>query len=640
MELVIGLLLVASLVAIIVGRLRMPYTVGLVLVGLGIAYTIFEFFTEFGFVRDLRTLLPPDLILGLLVPPLIFEAAFHIKFSDLRRNLRAILTFAIPGVILTMLMVGGLVTWGTNLFPSGSLLTIETALVFGALIAATDPVAVVALFRTLGVPKQLTILLEGESLFNDGTAIVIFNLMLGIALGVEEFHTSEVLIEFGREAGGGLVVGAMVAWLISMVIRMVNNHLIEVTLTTIAAYGSYLIADELHVSGVLAVVIAGLVIGNIGERGMSPTTRISLFNFWEFASFLANSFAFLLIGLVIDLPSLVASWPAILMAIVAVLIARAVVIYLFSYRFSNISLRMQHILYWGGLRGAISLALALSLPSELGGETQLLLRDMTFGVVLFTLLVQGTTMRPIVKRLQLATRTPAEEAYERQQARAVAAQASYQRIKSMHEEGLISEHAWQILEPPMRRQIEVRTEAVHEIMHADRGVEVAELNNAAREGLRAQRSTYNTLFTSGVISEETFARLVTEVDAALVNEEASFGDLLLRRTKDQLPITKLVCAIIGEADLQDTLTMMNVMGIPTTRLSSTTGPDGIPLITLLMGIEDGQEQEVVEAILRCCSQEPSFRRTIFDILPGTPGEELKVADMNVFIFDVEHYEEI
>ena len=633
LQILFGLLFVATLVGIAVQRLRMPYTVGLVLVGLGIAIALSQINISDTEVENFRSLLLPNLILTILVPPLIFEAAFHIKFDQLRQNLKAIAAFAIPGVLLTMLLVGGMISWGTSL-------PIEVALIFGALIAATDPVAVVALFRSLGVPNQLLILLEGESLFNDGTAIVIFHLMVAIALGTTEFSAVEFFTDFLVVAGGGIIIGALTSWVLSFMIRLVNNHLIEVTFTVIAAYGSYLIAEEIHVSGVLAVVVAGLVIGNIGERGMSPTTRINLFNFWEFAAYISNSVAFLTIGLVIDVTELLQSWQPILFAIVAVLVARAVVIYLISWRFTQITMRMQHVLYWGGLRGAISLALALTLPAQLG-ENQLLLQDMTFGVVLFTLLVQGTTMRSVVNKLGFTHRSPAKDNYEKQQARAVAAQVSYDRLKEMYNEGLISKHAWEILEPPLHRQIELRTEVVHEILHNDRSVEVAELNRAFEEILAAQRSTYNELFASGVISEENFNLLVSEVDAALVNQDISFGDLLLRRGKEQPPINKLIFASIHQDDVYEVLHILGLMGVPTTRLASSTGANGQPSSTILMGVEERQVQTVVEALIDTAKAPPVFERGVFNLLPsGSQEETVMIDDAQVFVFDVEHYEEI
>jgi len=302
---VIGLLLIASLVGIATSRLRLPYTVGLVLIGLALA------------LRGQEPIdIPPQIFLGLLVPPLIFEAAFHLRAKDLLKDLVSILALAIPGVLITTFLVGGVVAWGTG-FP------LSIALVFGALVAATDPVAVVALFRTLGVPKRLTVLLEGESLFNDGTAIVVFNLMIVIAVS-GQFDLVSSILDFVVVAGGGLVIGFILGALISRMISFIDDALIETMLTTVLAFGSYIVAEQFHVSGVLAVVAAGLVSGNIGPRGMSPSSRILLFNFWDYAAFLANSVVFLLIGLQINLRVLIADWQVIAWAIGSVLVARAV----------------------------------------------------------------------------------------------------------------------------------------------------------------------------------------------------------------------------------------------------------------------------------------------------------------------------
>ncbi len=650
LEIIIALLLLSSLVAILTRRLRMPYTVALVIVGLGSALISSEFLPQL-VDNQIRGFLVPQIILTLLVPPLIFEAASHIKFDELRRNLSAILTFAIPGMLLTMLLVGALVYWGAPI-------SWPMALVFGALIAATDPVAVVALFRTLGVPKRLQVLLEGESLFNDGTAIVVYNVMIAVVLGVSSLTPADVVFDFIKTAGGGLLIGMLLSAVIAFVINRIDDHLIEITLTTVAAYGSYLVAESQHLSGVLAVVGAGLIIGNIGPRGMSPTTRISLYNFWEYAAYLANSLVFLLIGLVIDLELLFTNWRVILLAILAVLAARAVVIYLFGGLRKDISLRFQHVMYWGGLRGAISLALALSLPQtlakgvaalspsaqlELSGlnEMAALLQVMAFGVVLFTLLVQGTTMQSLVDGLNLSERTATERAYELRQARAVAAQTSYNHIQTMSTEGLISEHAWEIIQTPMQRVISARTEAVREILHYDRKVELAELHYAYDEALRAQRSAYNHLLSSGVISEDVFSELVAEVDNALLNNEATYSDMVALRQPDQPPITKLISAVVDEGDIHDTLTMLNILGIPTTRLASQHGPRNEKRTTLLLALEDQQLEEVVGALVSCCEQPPEFRTSLFELLPSDGQEQTVIGKTKtpVYMLNVERYEE-
>ncbi len=213
----------------------------------------------------------PQLILALLVPPLVFDAAFHIRLDDLRRDFWLILLLAVPGVILTTFLAGWLVAQGTGL-------AMPVALVFGALVSATDPVAVVALFRRLGAPRRLQVLLEGESLFNDGTAIVMFSLTVAIVLS-GQFSLAGNIANFLTVAGGGLLVGITLGMLASEMIRRIDEPLVETTLTVVLAFGAYLLAESLHVSGVLAVVAAGLVNGNAGPRGMSPTTRIVVYQF-------------------------------------------------------------------------------------------------------------------------------------------------------------------------------------------------------------------------------------------------------------------------------------------------------------------------------------------------------------------------
>jgi CPA1 family monovalent cation:H+ antiporter len=254
-EQIILLLFLACLVGIAARRLRLPYTVGLVLVGLGLT-----------FIEQVELNITSDLILGILIPPLVFETAYHLNFNDLWQNLKPILILTIPGVLITTLSVGGLIALGAGF-------SIQVSLLIGALVAATDPDAVVALIRSLGVPKRLQVLLEGESLLNDGTVIVIFNLMSGIVL-TGHFSLVSSLAEFVSVAGGGLVVGFVLGWLFSQMITRIDDRLLETMMTTVLAYGAYLVGERIGVSGVMAVVAAGLINGNIGTKGMSPTTRI------------------------------------------------------------------------------------------------------------------------------------------------------------------------------------------------------------------------------------------------------------------------------------------------------------------------------------------------------------------------------
>jgi CPA1 family monovalent cation:H+ antiporter len=498
--LVIGLVLVATLVAIVVRRIRLPYTVSLVLVGLFISIQ-----------RPIDIEVTPELILLIFVPPLIYEAAFNLDIKLLRSNLVAIIALAIPGVLLTTLFVGGMVAVGAGL-------PLATAAVFGALIAATDPVAVVALFRALGVPRQLAAAVEGESLFNDGTAIVIFNIALAAALtGV--FDPLAGLFDFFRVALGGIGIGLALGWLAAQLMSRVDDRLIVTTLTTLLAYGSYLVAEQFHVSGVLAVVMAGLMGGNVGLASASPSTKIMLFNLWDFMGFLANSLVFLLIGLDVELSKLWEHVIPIGVAVVAVLMSRAVVVYGFPLIARLLGRRLhlpsswRHVLFWGGLRGAISLALVLSVPTALPERE--MLKAMTFGVLLFTLLVQGTTIQFLLDRLRL-TRQPAHRiAREKAVGQFFAARAGLRRLEDLHGEGLLLDEMWDGLRVDYQRTQKQVMERMGDLFHEHAELEREMLLQARREALQAESGALGDALRRGLLAEHVYEELVTDVDCRL-----------------------------------------------------------------------------------------------------------------------------
>ena len=383
----VGLLVVALFVGIIARRLRLPYTVGLAVTGTCLALA----HVETGLV------LTHDLIFEVILPPLLFEAALSIRWNELKRDMVPVLTLSTLGVAISALVVAA----GMSYFLSWP---IAPALVFGVLIAATDPVAVIAMFKDTGVKGRLRLLVESESLFNDGVAAVLFGLALTWAQASGEntggplsFAATLILT-----SGGGIAVGLTVAAAVMAVAGRTGDHLTETALTTIAAYGSFLIAQHFQLSGVLATVSAGLVLGNVVEFGKSKRKIISeagrafLMEFWEFAAFIANSFVFLLIGVAIAaVPFGGLGWVTLLSAIGLVLAGRLVTVYLLCLPFRwtkwAISLRQQHILWWGGLRGALALALALSLPSSLAFHSQILIA--AFGVVAFWSLFRGSRCR-------------------------------------------------------------------------------------------------------------------------------------------------------------------------------------------------------------------------------------------------------
>lgn len=622
-EIIVLLLFIAAIVGIVARRFRVPYTLGLVVIGLLITLLPQVDFT-----------IQPTLIFALLIPPIVFEGAFHLNLNSLRRDIVPILAFAIPGVILTMAIVGALVSWGTGI-------PIIYALVFGAIVAAIDPVAVIALFRNLGVPKRLQVLLEGESLLNDGTSIVLFGLVLAVAITGSQFNLFTSVIDFIRIAGGGIIIGLVLGTIISQMINRIDDYLIETTLTTILAYGSFLIAEELfHVSGVLAVVGAGLIAGNIGPAGMSPTTRIVLFNFWEYAAFLATSFIFLLIGLQIEISSLFESWQMIAIAIIAVGIARMITIYGFAWTGKDIPLRWQHVLNWGGLRGAISLALALSLPLVLG-DARNQIQVMTFGVVIFTLLVNGLTMGPLIRRLGINIRSSVKDEYERRHARATAMQSSYDHLEQMHLQGLISAHTWQIIAPLLARYIQVLVEATKEILTDHPELEAEEMENARRESLQSQRSALSSLVNDGVISEDIYGQLVSEVDTALASGVRNWPEIIRQKSGVPSPINRLISAVIQEQDLENSLSVLTKLGFSVTHLTSSGGFLGRRSVTLLIGLTAGQEKSVIDALKSSSKKRVEYVSTPLEAgpVPFPNPIPVNVGGATIFVFDVERFEE-
>jgi len=388
----VAVLAVAMIVAIAARQIRLPYTVGLVIVGAAVALSGADFAPH----------LTHDLIFDLILPPLLFEAALTLSWRELVRDSLPLLALAGIGTVISAAVVAVAMTTLLDWPP-------YSAMLFGALIAATDPVAIIAMFKDNRIKGRMRLLVESESLLNDGAAAVLFVMALAfVQSGGANQSGVETAVTLVKVVFGGVAVGALFGGAAILASLRTSEHLIEAALTTIAAFGSFLIAEHLHVSGVLATVTAGLVMGNLGLLSEQEGGYISLkgrefvLSFWDFAAFVANSMVFLLIGAdVASTPFGAVGATALAVAIATVLCARAIVVYPLSSLFLasrwKISFREQHVLWWGGLRGALALALALSLPGDLPQRDEIL--AVTFAVVGFSIVVQGLTMPLLLRAL-------------------------------------------------------------------------------------------------------------------------------------------------------------------------------------------------------------------------------------------------
>jgi CPA1 family monovalent cation:H+ antiporter len=389
----IGLLLLACVVAIASKMItHLPYTIFLTLVGLLIGVL--------GIGPEIKeTGLSHDLIFFVFLPPLLFHGAFHMNLNSLLEQFWPIVCLAIPGVIVSTLLVGGVVGW------LGGISSMMVAILFGALISPTDPVSVLALFKELGAPEDLKTIVEGESLFNDATGVVLFTILLKALLDDQGFGFGQAVIEFVKVSVGGILLGAILGWIVFKIMSHIEDHLLENALCLVLTYGSFWLAEVIHFSGVIATVMAGLMIGNYGRRlSMSDKTTKTVETFFESIGFLINSLLFILIGLELREVPVNIVWMTVFVAIAAMLIGRAAVSYSFYWLLNQVGTkrpqRWNHILFWGGLRGSIPIALLLQLPNEgVLATWHPVLLVAGFGCVFFSLVVQGITMGPLMRKL-------------------------------------------------------------------------------------------------------------------------------------------------------------------------------------------------------------------------------------------------
>ncbi|WP_071517318.1 sodium:proton antiporter [Geitlerinema sp. PCC 9228] len=522
---VLLLLLVASISAIAFKRLHFPYTIGLVVVGLVLGW-LSENVPALTPLEHLH--LSHELILFIFLPPLVFESALNLDCQLLLRNVTPILVLAVPGLLLSTAIVGIIV---------GSLtpLSLAQAFLFGGLISATDPVAVIALFKELGVPKRLMVLVEGESLFNDAAAIATFQVLLSVSLSgnFSAVTLANGAVEFLFAFFGGVVVGAILGMLMGYFIDKARENIFVLsTVSGLVAYGAFIIGEhQLQVSGVIAVLVAGMVVAWQISVRLSPENRQFLHEFWEYISFLANSLIFLLVGMT-TASFLQANrfqmWAGLgeggmvvvlLVAIAAVLLARGVAVFgllpLTNWlrRRNRVNWRYQAIAYWGGIRGAVGLALALSLAPDFPHRKLILM--LTLGVAMFTLLVSGTTIKQLIYALKI-NRPSLLNSIEKAQAAVLSKKEAIQQIHFLQQiDPYLSPDIWQHYQQQYQQELEQAENHLANLWsQADIDSDGAggEPSRTIRQvlwlqALAIERQGYRHLYDEGLLAELTLEKL-------------------------------------------------------------------------------------------------------------------------------------
>ncbi|MBW4470034.1 MAG: cation:proton antiporter [Stenomitos rutilans HA7619-LM2] len=503
------LLLVATGVALVSRRLRIPYVTGLVVAGLAI--------TE---LLPRKIGLDSALILNLFLPILLFEAAINTDISRLRSTIKPVTLLAGPGVVIASGVTAAILKFGLGL-------PWISALLIGVILAITDTVSVIAVFKEVTVPPRLTTIVEGESLFNDGIALVLFSLILKVnATGSLTFADGikELLVVI---LGGGLV-GLALGYLGVGLYARSNDSLSNILLTVAIALGTFQLSQFFGMSGVVAVVVAGLVVGNL-ERSqtVSASSRITVLSFWEYAGFGVNTFIFLLIGIEINLETLLKTLPAVLLAVLAYQVGRFLSVYpllaIVKRVDRHLPLRWQHVLFFGNIKGSLSMALALSLPSTLPDREALI--ALIFGSVLVSLVGQGLSLPWLINRLELVHTSESQQWIESLQSQLITAKAAQDELDTLLKTGVLPKAVYE----EMRASYQVRIAAAERSLRdfynrrpdqltAASG-RVARLDAIRRRLLLAEKDALNEALRKRVLSEEVVKSRVQTIDQQLLNLE-------------------------------------------------------------------------------------------------------------------------
>ncbi|OWY67176.1 sodium:proton antiporter [cyanobacterium TDX16] len=506
------LLLVATSVALLSRWLRMPYVAGLVLAGLAITELLPQ-----------RIGLDDSLILNLFLPILLFEAAINTDTSRLRNTIKPITLLAGPGVVIASGVITVVLKFGLGL-------SWIPALLVGVILANTDTVSVIAVFKEVLVPSRLSTIVEGETLFNDIFTLVLFNLVLNVSV-TGSFSILGGLQQLFVAIAGSILVGLALGYLSTgstgLLARM-DDSLSSILLTVAVALGTFQIGQALGVSGGVAVVVAGLIFGTIGlVRQISASSKLTLLSFWECASFGVNSFIFLLIGIEINLITLWQTLPAVLLTFLACQVARIISVYglLILVRWFDrpIPWRWQHVLFIGNIKGSLSMALALSIPTSVAGREQLI--AIVFGTVLLSLVGQGLSLPWFIKRLHLSEFSKFRQQIEELQAQLMTAKAAQDELDSLLKSGVLPKAVYEEMRSAYQVRVAGAEKALREIYNRrpnDLDATIGDrtkLDAIRRRLLLAEKGALNEAIRKQILSEEIVRSRLQKLDEQLLSLE-------------------------------------------------------------------------------------------------------------------------
>ncbi|USK84502.1 cation:proton antiporter [Peribacillus asahii] len=499
------LLTVSVVVASYAYHKKIPYSLPLVIIGLVLGMLNLPIIDESrDFITNSETF--QIFVISIFLPALLGEATLKLPFHHLKENKAPILALAIGGTLITYVVIG---------FASHYLLEVSVivAFTFAALMSPTDPISVLQIFKPLGVHKRMNAIMEGESLFNDGVGVVLFKissiyLLVYMEMGVAGF--GQGLLLFLKFAVGGLVIGLIIGYIGSISIKKIDNYPLEIAISIIVFFGSFLIGETVHVSGVIAVVVAGLLFGNYGGKiGMSPVTKLNIYNFYDVIAFIANSIIFLMVGLEISRIDVQGKWGMIIISIIIVLIGRSVAVYASLAWLKEIPSSWKHILNYGGLKGSLSIALALSLPRTFEGREEIIV--LTFSVVIFSLLFQGLTIKSLINKLGIIEKQNHIWEYEEVIANLNRSKTSISTWSDMKEESLLTEKDYQDLVNLENEKLKKYNQALDQLYSLYPQIKEEQLRDAKRESLYNQYHELGKLVSKEVISQSILERKRKEI---------------------------------------------------------------------------------------------------------------------------------